>query len=129
MPRRARTLMTVVRACGVLVLTCCSSPSPPAGGGGASRVRLGRPRGRPSCPLAVGCERVGVVYDIPTYSPFSTDPGQVVIQAPKGLQDLVSQKRGLFMADGLLDVFRTVLKLVFQAVYLSSWRSGTRFTC
>lgn len=56
MPRRARTLMTVVRACGVLVLTCCSSPSPPAGGGGASRVRLGRPRGRPSCPLAVGCE-------------------------------------------------------------------------
>lgn len=69
------------------------------------------------------------MYDIPTYSPFSTDPGQVVIQAPKGLQDLVSQKRGLFMADGLLDVFRTVLKLVFQAVYLSSWRSGTRFTC
>lgn len=65
----------------------------------------------------MGCERVGVVYDIITCSPFSTDPGQVVIQAPKGLQDLVSQKRGLFMADGLLDVFRTVLKLVFQAVY------------
>ena len=56
MSRRARTLMAVVSARGVLVLTCCSSPSPPAGGGGASRVRLGRPRGRPSCPPAVGCE-------------------------------------------------------------------------
>lgn len=41
MPRRARTLMTVVRACGVLVLTCCSSPSPPAGGGGAVRKAPG----------------------------------------------------------------------------------------
>ncbi len=129
MLRRARTLMTVVRACGVLVLTCCSSPSPPAGGGSVSRVRLGRSRGRPSCLLAVGCERVGVVYDITACSPFSTDPGQVVIQVPKGLQDLVSRDRGLFVADGLLDVFRTGLKFVFQAVYLSSWRSGTRFTC
>ncbi len=56
MPRRARTLMTVVSARDVLVLTCCGLPSLPAGGGGASRVRLGRPRGRPSCPPAVGCE-------------------------------------------------------------------------
>ena len=77
----------------------------------------------------MGCERVGVVYDITTCSPFSTDPGQVVIQVPKGLQDLVGQDRGLLMAAGLLDVFQTVLKFVFQAVYLSSWRSGTLSTC